>query len=122
MEEIVRDFMFDSTNGYGDAPYDNSDFAGFDSSTLGFGEVSTWDYGADGLARRPSASDLWATQQVLTPGASYDLGLDPSNSGWPDISLSEFLKSPSPIPQVSASLARQHATSLLICSGTCELT
>lgn len=93
----------DPSYGYQDSSLDFTDLSGFASSAQGHDGVSTWDYAADGLARRPSPIDLWAIQQTLAPGATYGFGLESSNSTWPDISLSEFLKSPSPVPQVRPS-------------------
>lgn len=99
VEEIVRDFMLDSGNGMGDSSIPLSSFSGVNNASDYVG-VSNWDYGADD-PMRPQSSDPWAVQQFMTPGATYEFGLNTSDGAWSDISLSEFLKSPTPIPPVS---------------------
>lgn len=77
-----------------------------------YGGISTWDYGAEETMRLPQSTEPWAVQQFMTPGATYDFGLNASDGTWSDISLSEFLKSPSPIPQVRVSVPEKVMSNL----------
>ena len=101
VEEIVRDFMMDSANVIDDTSLQLPNNAAVNGIGPEYGGVASWDYGAEDPTRRPPSTDPWAVQQFLTPGATYDFGLSTSDETWSDISLSEFLKSPSPIPPVS---------------------
>lgn len=101
-EEIVHELMHDFDSGYHEFSSSMPGIAGFSDQVRGLPDVSSWDYTNNGLTRREYSSDSWARQQSWLPDATtYGIGLDPSDDTWADVCFTEFLKSPSPIPQVS---------------------
>ena len=94
--------MADQDHEFGDGSLGIPGVSDLDTAAQDFGRVSAWDYAGNGLARRPSPSNDWAIHQFLTPNGTYDLGLDASNDSWSDFSISEFLRSPTPISPVGS--------------------